>query len=187
MNNWFSTSTAEITATGHSDTQYIEPYTSYQEKLEALLSQGNSTQTALAWGIYDDGVLRIAPWAGATPTVIGYYRHAADRTVRDPYGNVIPPWDWQPDVMAEDTAILGTTASDAAIASETREYIAQVSLRIDSGGVSGTLEPEILGTTSPAAVAEAAANRSGGAVGRSARQSKVERKIKKTAHDPPVG
>ena len=61
VNNWFSTSTAEITATGHSDTQYIEPYTSYQEKLEALLSQGNSTQTALAWGIYDDGVLRIAP------------------------------------------------------------------------------------------------------------------------------
>ena len=181
VNNWFSTSTAEITATGHSDTQYIEPYTSYQEKLEALLSQGTSTQTALAWGIYDDGVLRIAPWAGATPTVIGYYRHAADRTVRDPYGNVIPPWDWQPDVMAEDTAILGTTASDAAIASETREYIARVSLRIDSGGVSGTLEPEILGTTSPAAVAEAAANPVGrGAVGRSARQSKVERKIKKT-------
>jgi len=181
VNNWFSTSTAEITATGHSDTQYIEPYTSYQEKLEALLSQGNSTQTALAWGIYDDGVLRIVPWAGATPTVIGYYRHAADRTVRDPYGNVIPPWDWAPDVMAEDTAILGTTASDAAIASETREYIARVSLRIDSGGVSGTLEPEVLGTTSPAAVAEAAANPVGkGAVGRSARQSKVERKIKKT-------
>jgi len=181
VNNWFSTSTAEITATGHSDTQYIEPYTSYQEKIEALLSQGNSTQTALAWGIYDDGVLRIAPWAGATPTTIGYYRHAADRTVRDPYGNVIPPWDWAPDVMAEDTAILGTTASDAAIASETREYIARVSLRIDSGGVSGTLEPEVLGTTSPAAVAEAAANPMGkGAVGRSARQSKVERKIKKT-------
>ena len=179
-NNWFSTSAAGIIATGHSDTEYIEPYTSYKEKLETILSQGNSAKQALAWGIYDDGALTVKVWAGATPSTVAYYRDARDKTVRDPYGNVVEPWDVLPDAMAEDVAILGAAEDVAAIATETREYIARVGLRIGSGGVELTMEPDTLSTTSPAAVADAIEHPVGrGSVDRSSRASKVGRAIKK--------
>lgn len=179
-NNWFSTSAADIIATGHSDTEYIEPYTSYKEKLETILSQGNSAKQALAWGIYDDGALTVKVWAGATPSTVSYYRDARDKTVRDPYGNIVEPWDVLPDAMAEDVAILGMAEDAAAIATETREYIARVGLRIGSGGVELTMEPDTLSTTSPAALAEAVQHPVGrGATDRSSRASAVGRAIKK--------
>lgn len=179
-NNWFSTSAADVVATGHSDTEYIDPYTSYKEKLETILSQGNSTKQALAWGIYEDGALTVKVWAGATPSAVTYYRDARDKTVRDAYGNVVDPWDVLPDAMAEDVAILGAAEDAAAIATETREYIARVGLKIGSGGVSVTMEPDTLSTTSPAAVAEAIEHPVGrGAVDRSSRASAVGRAIKK--------
>jgi len=180
VNNWFSTSAADIVATGHSDTEYIDPYTSYKEKLETLLSQGNSSKQALAWGIYEGGALTVKVWAGATPSTVAYYRDARDKTVRDPYGNLVEPWDVLPDAMAEDVAILGMAEDSAAIATETREYIARVGLRIGSGGVELTMEPDALGTTSPAAVADAIEHPVGrGSVDRSSRASKVGRAIKK--------
>lgn len=179
-NNWFSTSAAGIIATGHSDTEYIEPYTSYKEKLETILSQGNSAKQALAWGIYDDGALTVKVWAGATPSTVAYYRDARDKTVRDPYGNVVEPWDVLPDAMAEDVAILGAAEDVAAIATETREYIARVGLRIGSGGVELTMEPDTLSTTSPTALAEAVQHPVGrGSTDRSSRASAVGRAIKK--------
>ena len=174
VNNWFSTSAADIVATGHSDTEYIDPYTSYKEKLETLLSQGNSSQQALAWGIYEGGALTVKVWAGATPSVVSYYRDARDKTVRDPYGNVVEPWDVLPDAMAEDVAILGAAEDVAAIATETREYIARVGLRIGSGGVELTMEPDTLSTTSPAAVADAIEHPVGrGSTDRSSRASAI--------------
>lgn len=180
VNNWFSTSAADIVATGHSDTEYIEPYSSYKEKLETLLSQGNSSKQALAWGIYEGGALTVKVWAGATPSAVAYYRDARDKTVRDPYGNIVEPWDVLPDAMAEDVAILGAAEDSAAIATETREYIARVGLRIGSGGVELTMEPDTLSTTSPTALAEAVQHPVGrGSTDRSSRASAVGRAIKK--------
>ena len=180
VNNWFSTSAADVVATGHSDTEYIDPYTSYKEKLETLLSQGNSGKQALAGGIYEGGTLTVKVWAGATPSTVAYYRDARDKTVRDPYGNIVDPWDVLPDAMAEDVAILGMAEDAAAIATETREYIARVGLRIGSGGVDLTMEPDTLSTTSPAAVADAIEHPVGrGATDRSSRASKVGRAVKK--------
>ena len=180
VNAWFSTSAADIIATGHSDTEYIDPYTSYKEKLETLLSQGNSSKQALAWGIYEGGALTVKVWAGATPSTVSYYRDARDKTVRDPYGNVIDPWDVLPDAMVEDVAILGMAEDAAAIATETREYVARVGLRINSSGVQLTMEPDVLSTTSPAAVAEAIQHPVGrGVIDRSSRASTIGRAIKK--------
>ena len=180
VNNWFSTSAADVISTGHSDTEYIDPYTSYQEKIEALLSQGNSAKQALAWGVYEGGAFTVRVWAGAAPSVVSYYRDARDKTVRDPSGNIVEPWDILPDAMAEDVALLGMAEDAAAIATETREYIARVGLRIGAGGVQLTMEPEVLSTTSPAAVAEAIQRPIGrGATDRSSRASAVGRAIKK--------
>ena len=180
VNNWLSASTADVISTGHSDTEYIDPYTSYQEKIETLLSQGNSAKQALAWGVYADGAFTVKVWAGATPSVISYYRDARDKTVRDPYGNIVEPWDILPDAMAEDVALLGMAEDAAAIATETREYIARVGLRVGASGVAVTMEPEVLSTTSPAAVAEAIQRPIGrGATDRSSRASTIGRAIKK--------
>ena len=115
-NNWFSTSAANVVASGHSDTQYIDPNTSYLEKLETLLSQGNSSQNAQAWGIYEDGTLSVNVWAGATPSVVSYYRDARDRTVRDSAGNIVEPWDVLPDAMVEDVALISMAEDASAIA-----------------------------------------------------------------------
>ena len=100
--------------------------------------------------------------------------------MRDPYGNVVEPWDVLPDAMAEDVAILGAAEDVAAIATETREYIARVGLRIGSGGVELTMEPDTLSTTSPTALAEAVQHPVGrGSTDRSSRASAVGRAIKK--------
>jgi hypothetical protein len=172
VNNFFSTSTGSIVATGVSDTEYIEPDTTYREKIERLLARGNSSQQPLAWGFYEGRVFKVETRASATPTTITYYESEASGEIRDAYGNVVDPWDVRPNAMAQ---VVDLIDSPLVGANETplRKYVSRVSRRISGNDVSVTLEPE--DTESLEALLTSPAG--GGPAGTSAQQAAFENHI----------
>lgn len=141
VNNWFSVSAQNIVVTGISDTEFIDPETSYRDKLETLLAHGDNSKQRLVWGIYEDRKLTVAVWAGATPTTITYYEHESGGQITDRYGNVIEPWFIRPNAMAQLADVIDTPLSGA-VESPTRKYVARVSLSIRPGSISVKLEPD---------------------------------------------
>lgn len=141
VNNFFDTSTANITASGLSDTQYIDEDTTYRSAIEKLLNLGNSSNQRQAWGTYEGRAMTIKAWAGATPTVITYQRRLVDRQLYAPGGGAILPWLVRPDTMYQvidliDAATLVATADNLAT-----YYIERVSCTVDASGSSLRLEP----------------------------------------------
>lgn len=142
VNAFFDTASNSVTATGLSTSQYVDPDTPYFERVSMLLAAGNSSQQRVAWGIYGRAIT-IAVGASAFPSTIAYYYSKRTRELRDASGNVIPPWDWTPDVMVQSIDLIEAAPATGAIASLTRKYIRRVTLRIGKDGVSsGTLEPD---------------------------------------------
>lgn len=139
-NNFFSTATTDIAASGLSDTQYIEANTPYRTKIERLLSLGNSSGERIAYGVYEAQTFRAATWAAATPDAITYRRYLADGAVYNAYGGRLDYWDIRPDAMYQTVDLLGASGpiSQDGIATY---YIERVTCSADSGGVSVKLEP----------------------------------------------
>jgi autotransporter-associated beta strand protein len=176
-NPFFATDRTNVVATGVSDTEGIDPDTTYREKIEALLSQGDSAHQRLHWGCFDDRAFVVRRWAGASPETITYRQSLASGRLTDAYGNVVAPWDARPDAMVQIDDVLEAAVAADMVDSAARYYCARTVLRVDDRGVSVRLEPDQV-----ASLEDLLANPGGsGAAGESARQAGFERLVHATA------
>jgi hypothetical protein len=139
-NAFFSTDYTDIAASGVSDTQWIDPDTTYREKIEKLLSFGNNSDQRLAYGVYENRKWKINQWAGANPGTIIYYRSLGSGQILSPGGGIVDYWSVRPDAMYQVLELIDPTVPLTAdtVASY---YIERVTCSIDSGGASIRLEP----------------------------------------------
>lgn len=171
-NAFFSASAAGIAATGISDTEYIEPDTTYREKIERLLARGNSSQQPLAWGFYDDDAFVVAPRASASPSTITYYESEASGQIRDQWQNVVEPWDVRPNAMALVVDLIDAP-TPGSIETPLRKYVARVTRSVRGDDVTVTLEPDDTESLEDLLTSPAGA----GPAGTSERQAAFERKV----------
>ena len=164
INAFLSSDTSGIAATLPSDTEWIEPDTPVRDKMEKLLAQGNSSRQPLAWGVYDERRFVVETSAAASPETIHYYEHSRTGEIRDADGNLVAPWLVRPNRMAQVIDVIDVPAPPGAIDSATRKLVARVSLRVNSSGISVTLDPaedpsidKILAAPLGAATSDAAA------------------------------
>lgn len=139
-NAFISTTTLFITASGVSDTEFIAANTTYQEKIEALLNQGNSSGNALAWGVYEGKVFYVETAADADPATIHYTRSIGESIVRDAYGGVVYWWQVRPNRMYQVQELLDTNPAIVAPDNGARGYVARVTCSIGEGQVSLVIE-----------------------------------------------
>ena len=172
INAFFSSSAANITATGVADTEYIEPDTTYREKIERLLARGNSAQQPLAWGFYDDDAFVVAARASANPSTITYYESEASGQIRDQWQNVVEPWDVRPNAMALVTDLIDAP-TPGSIETPLRKYVARVMRSVRGEDVTVTLEPDDTESLEDLLTSPAGA----GPAGTSERQAAFERKV----------
>lgn len=142
INGFVSTNYGNISSSGVSDTEYIAPDTTYRQKIEHLLQQGNSNNDRLAWGVYEDRRMAVTVWAGASPTVIHYIRHLGEAHVRDAQGGgIVAPYTVRPDrnyrvVNAIDEQPIGTVDTLAT------RYIERVTCSASGTSMGVTIEPQ---------------------------------------------
>ncbi len=172
INAFFSSSAANIAATGVADTEYIEPDTTYREKIERLLARGNSAQQPLAWGFYDDDVFVVTPRASATPATITYYESEASGQIRDQWQNVLDVWDVRPNAMAQIVDLIDAP-TPGSVETPFRKYVARVTRSVRGDDVTVTLEPDDTESLEDLLTSPAGA----GPAGTSERQAAFERKV----------
>lgn len=129
-----------IVSSGISDTEFIEADTPYREKIEALLSQGDSAGNALAWGVYEGRIMIVEVAADSAPSTIHYRRSVAEGFVRDTFLNPVDWWDVRPNRMYEVRELLDTNPAVIAPDAAARSYIARVSRSVGQGQISLSLE-----------------------------------------------
>ena len=173
INAFLSSDTTKIKAGLPSDTEYIDPDTTYRSKVENLLAQGDGSNNRLHWGVFDNRRLVVETWAGATPDTIQYYESTRSKEVRDPYGNVIPLWSLRPNRMAEVVDLLGVDRPAGAVDGATRKYVARVVFRVSGSDVSATLEPDDVETLDDLL----ASPMGSGPAGTSDRQAEIEARV----------
>jgi hypothetical protein len=139
-NTFLSASGANITASGINVSEFIAPDTTYKAKFEDLLKRGDGTNP-YAWGFYEGRVLTAGPWAGATPTTIGYQRYLGSSTLYDGNGGEVPYWDARPNAMYQVADLLDPGPVATAQDSAARFYVARTSLSISPDGMRLALEP----------------------------------------------
>lgn len=141
VNNFFSTVSTGITASGINVTEFIPLDTTYQAKIEDLLKRGNGTNP-YAWGVYEDRKFFASVWAGASPTTIDYRRHLGDSNLYNIGGAIVPPWSARPDTMFQTVDLLDVGAVSTAQDAAARFYVARVGFAIDEAGYRLSLEPD---------------------------------------------
>lgn len=140
-NPFLNTSTSLITASGVSDTRFIAEDTTYRDKIEGLLSQGNSAEQAFSWGVYEDRTLRVDVWAGATPTTVTYRCSLGNRQVLNSAKSIVPFWRVRPNAMYEITDLLDVNPRSDEPDAAGRYYLARVTFWCDRNGMGVRLEP----------------------------------------------
>jgi hypothetical protein len=139
-NAFLSTSTLSIVSSGNSDTEFIAANTTYQQKIEALLTQGDSAGDALAWGVYENRVFFVEIAADATPGTIHYTRSLGEGIVRDAYGGEVYWWQVRPNRMYQVQELLDTNPAIVGPDNGGKSYIARRTVTIGQGQIGLTLE-----------------------------------------------
>jgi hypothetical protein len=129
-----STSTAKIASSGVSDTRAIAADTSYQAKIEALLSKGRSAG-ALSWGVYENRVLAVVAWS-----VSATYQISQGSALVRSGMRVIPPWQVRPAAVVQDSDVTGLVALST-VDTGGQFALARTAFRAGSDGWSLDLEP----------------------------------------------
>lgn len=140
INNFLSSSTVNIMTLSNTATEYVVSSTTYREKIEALLSQGDGTDP-VTWGVYEDRMFTVAAWAGALPTTITYYEHLGTGDVYNSAGTPIAPWDVRPNAMSEVVELLDIGPPANAPDAAARKYVGRVTCSISGDQIGCTLEP----------------------------------------------
>ena len=170
VNAFLSTDTSGMTATLPDDVEWIEPDTPIRDKIERLLSQGDSSNNVLSWGVYEERRFCVEVSAAATPETVHYYEHSRTGIITDPYGNVVDPWLVRPNRMAQVIDVLDVAPPPGAVDGATRKHVARVTCRISSSGVTVSLDP-----TEDASIDKILASPNG--VATSDRQAAVDRAL----------
>lgn len=140
-NNYFSTSTVNIVASGLGDTEYVESFTPIRTKIERLMSLGNIAGQRIAYGVYEAREFHAKTWAGATPAVIGYQRYLGDDQIYIPGGGAVDAWNVRPDAMYQVIDLIDASALVAGPDNIAAYYIERVTCTVDEKGQSVKLEP----------------------------------------------
>lgn len=172
INNWFSTSTNNIIATGVPDTEFTDAETTYRDKIETLMAHGNSAKQHLSWGIYENRTMHVSVRATSSPTNITYREHESTGIITDRFNNEIKPWFLRPNAMAETVDVESTPLRDA-IESPVRKFVARVTCRVDGNGYDGNLEPDNIESLEELLSSPTGA----GPAGTSDRQATFERRV----------
>lgn len=139
--NAFLNSSTRITASGISDTQYIQADTTYRAAIERLLVQGNGV-ARYAWGVYEERIFWAQPWAGASPSSVTYRgRFGSQARIYGANGNLIMPWSVRPDAMYEETDLLDVAGLAAYADAAARHYAERVSFTLSGDSYSVDIEP----------------------------------------------
>ena len=139
-NAFLSTSTANIGTTGVTATEFIADETTYQEKIEQLVAQGDGADRWVLMCL-EDRVLALRKWAGATPSTVSYVAHLGDHRVYTPEGRLVNPWDVRPDTMYQEVDLLNPSLVSA-YDDATRQYVERVVCTISPSRIGVTLEPQ---------------------------------------------
>ena len=140
-NAFLSTTEARITASGISDTRFIDEDTPYRAKIEALLSQGNSSGQRFAWGVYEGRQFVNEVWAGATPSTLHYVRWLGGGVITNPQGGIVDPWNIRPNRMYQVAEFAYSATRSTEQDGTGRYYVARVRFAVDASGVRVGLEP----------------------------------------------
>lgn len=141
VNTFYSTTFNAIAASGVSDTQYIEEDTLFREKIERLLSLGDSAGQRLAYGVYEDRTWVVQQWAGATPSTIDYTRSLGDGRIYNAGGALVEPWQVRPDTMYQVLELIDPSLPTGVIDQTSAFYVERVTCSVDQGGAGVRLEP----------------------------------------------
>lgn len=139
-NAFLNTSTFNIGSTGVSATEFIAPETTYLEKIDQLVAQGDGADRWVLMCL-EDRALTFRKWAGATPSTVHYIAGLGDHQVTTPEGRVVEPWDVRPDRMFQEIDLLNA-APVAAYDDSTRQYVERVVCSVSASRIGVTLEPQ---------------------------------------------
>lgn len=140
-NNFLSTTSARIATSGILDTRLIEANTTYLQKIESLLSQGNSSNQRFAWGVYEGRQFVVEAWAGATPTTIAYVFWPDRNTITNLQGGIIDLWNVRPNAMVAVPAMIDGATRGVEQDGTGRYYAARTTFRMTTSGYGLTIEP----------------------------------------------
>lgn len=140
VNAFLSTSTIFITASGISSPQKIEAQTTYREAIEDRLKLGDGSYP-LTWGVYEDRIFRVDPWAGADPSTITYQEFLGDANVYDAGGGLVAPWNVRPNAISQVNDLLDVGPPSGAPDAAARKYVGRVTCSISGDQIGCTLEP----------------------------------------------
>ncbi len=142
-NNYFSTSTAQMTSAGRAVTITNDTNVTYFDEISKKIAIGDTSSNRLVWMINDpaEGMI-IRTWAAATPDSIAYEESQRTGVVRDATTKaVLPEWAWDCDAMVVLTDLATPTPAPAQITTLTRKYVERVTLHCTAEGlVEGALE-----------------------------------------------
>lgn len=140
-NPFLSTSTFNIGSTGVSATEFIAAETTYLEKIEQLVSQGDG---ASRWVLMclKDRELHFRQWAGASPSSIDYVGQLGSHEVFTPEGRAVDPWDVRPDTMYQEVDLLNPAPVGTIYDEAARQYVERVVCSISGSRIGVTLEPQ---------------------------------------------
>jgi hypothetical protein len=141
VNNYFSASTTNITASGINETQWIDADTTYRQAIERRLNLGTSSGQRQAYGVYEGRAFVVKPWAGATPAAIGYQRSLGSGQVQNGAGAIVQPWNVRPDAMYRVIELLDVAPVLAAPDQASSYYVERVTCTVDLQGANVRLEP----------------------------------------------
>lgn len=134
-NPWLSTSTARIAASGVNDTRKTSDNTTYRQKIEALLAQGNSSGQRLAWGVYEGRTFVVEVWAGTTPYSTDYRRGTYTQGLLNPSGADVALWNVRPNKMFERMGVVDTVVRSTEADTGSRFAVARVRFRCEASGL----------------------------------------------------
>lgn len=141
-NQFIGSSTSSIETTGVAMTRRIDADTTYRQAIEKRLSAGSAAGQRYSWGVYEDRVLRVRTWAGATPSRIGYVVSTGEARVATGNGDAVGLWRVRPDAMVQDAALVPVGPLSGSVDQIDRYYIERTTFRAGADGLSLTLEPE---------------------------------------------
>lgn len=140
-NAFLSASRAFIGTTGVSATEEIAEETTFLEKIDQLVAQGDGVDRWVLMCL-DGRQLNFRKWAGATPSTIDYIASLGGREVLTPEGRVIEPWDVRPDAMYQEVDLLSAAPVGTAYDGFERQYVERVVCQVSGDRIGVTLEPQ---------------------------------------------
>lgn len=136
-NPFLSTDVSDIGSGGPLATEFIEPETTYRDKIETLLGQGNGSGGAYTWGVYENRRMRVA----ARQTSITYFEIAGDANVYTSGGLRVAPWQVRPNAVSQIRNLNDTTPTGGSVDTSATRYIGRVTCTIDADRMGVSLEP----------------------------------------------